>query len=193
MAKYCTNCGKELIKGAGFCQNCGIKVKIQPEPVIPQEPVQQQQEQAIIQPSIKTKPVKKSNKKLFGIIGIIIIIAVVVIASLFLFVLKGDDSTSENTAETDIIGAWRLSYNNQTPSYGPDDLDTNWIFNNNGTIVFQPHVDYGFEEYYISNDEICFTGYYYPDPRCYEFSISSSKNSLTLKNDVVTMTFIRIV
>ena len=133
-------------------------------------------------------------KKLFAIIGIIVI-AIVIIALLFLFVILEDDSTSTNTAETDIIGAWRMTYHNQLGS-DPETLDTNWIFKNDGTIYFDPPVSDGFDEYSISSEEICFSdklGKYYPIPRCYEYNFGSSKDSLTLTNDVVTMTFIRIV
>jgi hypothetical protein len=198
MGKYCTKCGKELTKGAGFCQNCGVKIELSQEPVIPAAPVptqpvvQPQQTPPQTQP-VPFKPPKKSKKKLFGIIGIIIILTVVVIASLFLFVLKGNDSTSTNTAETDIIGVWRMTYCTESPSFGPDDWNQNWIFNNDDTIQFEPPVSDGFEEYSISNDEICFTGHYYLDPRCYVYTFGSSKNSLTLKNDVLTMTFSRII
>ena len=40
MAKYCTNCGKELKEGADICLNCGkiVKEKTEEQPVKPSDP-----------------------------------------------------------------------------------------------------------------------------------------------------------
>ena len=201
MVKNCPKCGKEFPDNINFCADCGVKIEIPQEPVIPAAPVPTQpvaqpqqtptQTQPVVQQPAPFKPPKKSNKKLFAIIGIIII-AVVIVALLFLFVLKGDNLTTSNTAEEDILGAWRMTSHTQLGS-DPETCNQNWEFKSDGTIEFEPPVTDGFEEYYISNNEVCFTGYYYPNPRCYEFTFGSSKNSLTLDNDVVIITFTRIV
>lgn len=195
MAKYCTNCGVKLIKGTGFCKNCGTKVETPPIQVIPQEPIQQQ-EQDIIQQPITTEPSKKSNKKLLGIIEIIIIIAVVVIVSLYLFVIIGDDSTSTNTAANDIIGAWMMTYDYYLDKEA-DELGISWEFKQNGTLIINPPLTDGFNEYSISNNEICLSDrlrIYYPEPHCYELTFGPEKRSIILEdNGEPVWSFQRIV
>ena len=182
MVKNCPKCGKEFPDNINFCADCGVQLVVkQAAPIV----TQPQTVQPPVQSPVVQYP-KKSNKKLFAIIGIIII-AVVIVALLFLFVL-----TTSNTAEEDILGAWRMTSHTQLGS-DPETCNQNWEFKSDGTIEFEPPVTDGFEEYYISNNEVCFTGYYYPNPRCYEFTFGSSKNSLTLDNDVVIITFTRIV
>ena len=108
----------------------------------------------------------------------------------YFFVLKEEDTLSTVTYETDIIGVRRMTYHSQLGD-DSDTLNTIWQFFKNGTIEV---ISDGFKDYEISADEICFTGLYYPTPRCYEYGFfGPSADLLTLQSDVETITFIRIV
>jgi len=202
MAKYCTNCGKKLTARAAFCQNCGTKVESSEIPVsqqetIPPQPLQQQQapppipqpDQQPVQPigqqPIPIKPSKKTNKKIIGILGVIIIISVVVIVSVYLFVLKEDDTTPTDTYKTDIVGPWIMSYD-YIQDKGADELGITWVFNSDGSLEIDPPIEDGINQYTITSEQICLSdelGVYYPVPLCYEYNFGSSKKTITLTDN----------
>lgn len=96
MAKYCPNCGAELVEEAKFCGSCGYKFEQMPQQ--PQQPEQPIQPQGYMPPATPGK----SSKMMKGIIALIVIIVIVVIV-IFIF-------TSGVTNTSPLVGTWDSSF-----------------------------------------------------------------------------------
>lgn len=77
---YCPKCGTKALDGAGFCQNCGIKLNadtpaVQSAPIL--IPDNQIHQSGVVPPNIPEK--KNSQKISLGIIGSVVVIAMIAI------------------------------------------------------------------------------------------------------------------
>ena len=125
MSKYCPFCGKELKKGAKFCQNCGNKIQVEkktteatqapskspsssaqqpsptpitPEPVTPQAVTQQ----------LGAAPMQPKKTKTSLIIAIVAIVAVVVV--LLIVILLFVDGGILGGDEAKFCGDWEYDF-----------------------------------------------------------------------------------
>ena len=128
MVKICPKCGKNSFEESSFCEFCGTKL-------IKQSQGTQKSQFIQAQPIVQNSTVKrqKTNKKIFAIIILIILItAIFSVAILFLFSEEKDN----------FMGSWYVTY-----EY-PSNRDNIWTFEEGGVLKM-----YSGREIRNSNDE----------------------------------------
>ena len=109
--KNCVNCGNQVMGGENFCNNCGTAINNnQSQSFATQQPEDNfNQPQAFANQDLvrnENNNGKKSNKKIFLIIGGIVAVLAIVAVILFVFVFSSssdDNSRNDNSRDNDII------------------------------------------------------------------------------------------
>jgi len=123
MAKYCLNCGAELVQGSKFCTSCGSIFEENPVQSMPAGNISQQQP-PIYTPMQQSLPHKSKNKLIFAVVAVVVV-AIVVVVALFL-IMQGNTA---NDAKK-FVGTWNVSM-----SYGGTSSPTGtWTFYENGSL-----------------------------------------------------------
>lgn len=153
----CKYCGADLQEGAAFCMNCGKSCEVVP-PVQPMVQttgvVSQQPVNSTMQNGMQPMNNQNSNKKMYMMIGGIILVAAIAIVLVLVFYDKGDSTSPSSSSNT------------QSNSNTQNNTNTNTNTNSNSNSNLEDNT------VTVSGGEIEFNGYQFTIPSNYKAEVS---------------------